>query len=100
MYSIFLQPFSYEDFYFTVYLHWFVCSNNIPSFKCHILTKLKVLFFWPAYKQQLEAPHEELLSDALHSVETELRKLAEIPWLYYVFQPNDDEVSLINTSCF
>uniref|UniRef100_A0A8B9TE24 Diacylglycerol kinase n=1 Tax=Anas platyrhynchos TaxID=8839 RepID=A0A8B9TE24_ANAPL len=40
---------------------------------------------------QLEAPHEELLSDALHSVETELRKLAEIPWLYYVFQPNDDE---------
>lgn len=47
------------------------------------------------YKQQLEAPHEELLSDALHSVEMELRKLAEIPWLYYVFQPNDDEVSLI-----
>ncbi|NWR91424.1 DGKH kinase, partial [Furnarius figulus] len=40
---------------------------------------------------QLEAPHEELLSDALHSVEIELRKLAEIPWLYYVFQPNDDE---------
>uniref|UniRef100_A0A8C3L2Y1 Diacylglycerol kinase n=1 Tax=Chrysolophus pictus TaxID=9089 RepID=A0A8C3L2Y1_CHRPC len=85
------HPFSYEDFCFTVYLHWFVCSNNIPSFKCHILTKLKVLFFWPAYKQQLEAPHEELLSDALHSVEIELRKLAEIPWLYYVFQPNDDE---------
>uniref|UniRef100_A0A8C3QDM9 Diacylglycerol kinase n=1 Tax=Geospiza parvula TaxID=87175 RepID=A0A8C3QDM9_GEOPR len=49
------------------------------------------LFFWPVYKQQLEAPHEELLSDALHSVEMELRKLAEIPWLYYVFQPNDDE---------
>uniref|UniRef100_A0A8C3HIX4 diacylglycerol kinase (ATP) n=1 Tax=Chrysemys picta bellii TaxID=8478 RepID=A0A8C3HIX4_CHRPI len=40
---------------------------------------------------QLDPPHEELLSDALHSVETELRKLAEIPWLYYVFQPNDDE---------
>lgn len=50
--------------------------------------------------QQLESPHEELLSDALHSVETELRKLAEIPWLYYVFQPNDDEVSLINAFCF
>uniref|UniRef100_A0A8C9UGF5 Diacylglycerol kinase n=1 Tax=Serinus canaria TaxID=9135 RepID=A0A8C9UGF5_SERCA len=49
------------------------------------------LFFWPVYEQQLEAPHEELLSDALHSVEIELRKLAEIPWLYYVFQPNDDE---------
>ncbi|KAM7181266.1 diacylglycerol kinase eta isoform 4-T4 [Macrochelys suwanniensis] len=40
---------------------------------------------------QLDPPHEELLSDALHSVEIELRKLAEIPWLYYVFQPNDDE---------
>uniref|UniRef100_A0A803VYP9 Diacylglycerol kinase n=1 Tax=Ficedula albicollis TaxID=59894 RepID=A0A803VYP9_FICAL len=55
------------------------------------INKLKVLFFWPVCKQQLEAPHEELLSDALHSVEIELRKLAEIPWLYYVFQPNDDE---------
>uniref|UniRef100_A0A452HI48 Diacylglycerol kinase n=1 Tax=Gopherus agassizii TaxID=38772 RepID=A0A452HI48_9SAUR len=38
-----------------------------------------------------------LLSDALHSVETELRKLAEIPWLYYVFQPNDDEVGQVIT---
>uniref|UniRef100_A0A8C3KXU0 Diacylglycerol kinase n=1 Tax=Chrysolophus pictus TaxID=9089 RepID=A0A8C3KXU0_CHRPC len=35
------------------------------------------------FHYQLEAPHEELLSDALHSVEIELRKLAEIPWLYY-----------------
>uniref|UniRef100_A0A8C3KYJ9 Diacylglycerol kinase n=1 Tax=Chrysolophus pictus TaxID=9089 RepID=A0A8C3KYJ9_CHRPC len=89
--SVYCYFFYFLNFCFTVYLHWFVCSNNIPSFKCHILTKLKVLFFWPAYKQQLEAPHEELLSDALHSVEIELRKLAEIPWLYYVFQPNDDE---------
>ncbi|XP_019356059.1 diacylglycerol kinase eta isoform X4 [Alligator mississippiensis] len=40
---------------------------------------------------QLESYHEELLSDALHSVEIELRKLTEIPWLYYVFQSNDDE---------
>lgn len=72
----------------------------MSRFKSYILIKLKRLFFWPVYKQQLEAPHEELLSDALHSVEIELRKLAEIPWLYYVFQPNDDEVSLINTSCF
>ncbi|XP_025051948.1 diacylglycerol kinase eta isoform X4 [Alligator sinensis] len=40
---------------------------------------------------QLESYHEELLSDALHSVEIELRKLPEIPWLYYVFQSNDDE---------
>ncbi|XP_053165327.1 diacylglycerol kinase eta isoform X2 [Hemicordylus capensis] len=40
---------------------------------------------------QLESPHEELLSTAVHSLETELRKLAEIPWLYYVLQLNDDE---------
>lgn len=64
------------------------------------LNKTKNTIFWTVHKQQLEAPHEELLSDALHSMEIELRKLAEIPWLYYVFQPNDDEVSLINTSCF
>nr|XP_020659929.1 diacylglycerol kinase eta isoform X1 [Pogona vitticeps] len=40
---------------------------------------------------QLESPHEELLSTALNSLETELRKLSEIPWLYYVLQLNDDE---------
>ncbi|XP_058886277.1 diacylglycerol kinase eta-like isoform X3 [Acipenser ruthenus] len=40
---------------------------------------------------QLELPHEELLSSALQSVEMELRKLAEIPWLYHVLQPNDEE---------
>ncbi|XP_028903680.1 diacylglycerol kinase eta isoform X2 [Ornithorhynchus anatinus] len=40
---------------------------------------------------QLESPHEELVSTALHSVEVELQKLTEIPWLYYVLQPNDDE---------
>lgn len=74
--------------------------TTYPDIKTYMVTNLKVLFFWPICKQQLEAPHEELLSDALHSVETELRKLAEIPWLYYVFQPNDDEVSLINTFCF
>ncbi|XP_061485893.1 LOW QUALITY PROTEIN: diacylglycerol kinase eta [Rhineura floridana] len=40
---------------------------------------------------QLESPHEELLSTAVHNLETELRKLAEIPWLFYVLQLNDDE---------
>nr|XP_056717710.1 diacylglycerol kinase eta [Euleptes europaea] len=40
---------------------------------------------------QLESPHEELLSMAVQSLEVELRKLAEIPWLYYVLQLNDDE---------
>ncbi|KAL8189769.1 UNVERIFIED_CONTAM: hypothetical protein K2H54_005232 [Gekko kuhli] len=41
---------------------------------------------------QLESPHEELLSMAVQSLEAELRKLAEIPWLHYVLQLNDDEV--------
>uniref|UniRef100_A0A8B9F9I5 Diacylglycerol kinase n=1 Tax=Amazona collaria TaxID=241587 RepID=A0A8B9F9I5_9PSIT len=66
--------------------------NKINKFRLATWTpRLKV----NAYIDPKKAPHEELLSDALHSVEIELRKLAEIPWLYYVFQPNDDEVSLI-----
>ncbi|KAM7321274.1 hypothetical protein ACRRTK_019366 [Alexandromys fortis] len=40
---------------------------------------------------QLESPHEELVSSALHSVEVELQKLTEIPWLYYILRPNEDE---------
>uniref|UniRef100_G3TXT4 Diacylglycerol kinase n=1 Tax=Loxodonta africana TaxID=9785 RepID=G3TXT4_LOXAF len=40
---------------------------------------------------QLESPHEERVSDALHSVEVELQKLTEIPWLYYIFHQNEDE---------
>ncbi|XP_053311430.1 diacylglycerol kinase eta isoform X3 [Spea bombifrons] len=40
---------------------------------------------------QLESHHEELLSNALHNVEIELTKLAEIPWLYYVLQPDEEE---------
>uniref|UniRef100_A0A452UL04 Diacylglycerol kinase n=1 Tax=Ursus maritimus TaxID=29073 RepID=A0A452UL04_URSMA len=53
-----------------------------------------VLFcgFQSADKQQLESPHEERVSDALHCVEVELQKLTEIPWLYYILHPNEDEV--------
>ncbi|XP_072542060.1 diacylglycerol kinase eta isoform X5 [Salminus brasiliensis] len=40
---------------------------------------------------QLDPPEEELLSSALQSVEVELGKLAEIPWLYHILQPNDEE---------
>ncbi|KAM3934343.1 diacylglycerol kinase eta isoform 3-T3 [Leptodactylus fuscus] len=40
---------------------------------------------------QLEAHHEEHLSNALHDVEVELTKLAETPWLYYVLQPDEEE---------
>ncbi|XP_004405374.1 PREDICTED: diacylglycerol kinase eta isoform X2 [Odobenus rosmarus divergens] len=39
---------------------------------------------------QLESPHEERVSNALHSVEVELQKLTEIPWLYYILHPNED----------
>ncbi|XP_043927637.1 diacylglycerol kinase eta [Protopterus annectens] len=40
---------------------------------------------------QLESPHEEFLSNGLHSVEIELQKLAEISWLHCVLQPDDEE---------
>lgn len=43
--------------------------------------------------QQLDPPDEELLSSALQCVEVELGKLTEIPWLYHILQPNDEEVS-------
>ncbi|XP_003790393.1 diacylglycerol kinase eta isoform X1 [Otolemur garnettii] len=39
---------------------------------------------------QLESPHEERVSNALHSVEVELQKLTEIPWLYYILHPNQN----------
>lgn len=41
--------------------------------------------------QQLDPPEEEQLSSALQSAELELGKLGEIPWLYYILQPNDEE---------
>ncbi|KAJ3592120.1 hypothetical protein NHX12_007249 [Muraenolepis orangiensis] len=40
---------------------------------------------------QLEPPEEERLSGALQSVELELGKLVEVPWLYHILQPNDEE---------
>ncbi|XP_023249247.1 diacylglycerol kinase eta [Seriola lalandi dorsalis] len=40
---------------------------------------------------QLDPPEEEQLSGALQSVELELGKLGEIPWLYHILQPNDEE---------
>ncbi|KAK7882320.1 hypothetical protein WMY93_028494 [Mugilogobius chulae] len=42
---------------------------------------------------QLEPPEEEQLSNALQSVELEMGKLGEIPWLYHILQPNDEEVN-------
>uniref|UniRef100_A0A3B5AK07 Diacylglycerol kinase n=1 Tax=Stegastes partitus TaxID=144197 RepID=A0A3B5AK07_9TELE len=40
---------------------------------------------------QLDPPEEEQLSSALQTVELELGKLGEIPWLYHILQPNDEE---------
>lgn len=40
---------------------------------------------------QLDPPEEEQLSNALQSVELEMGKLGEIPWLYHILQPNDEE---------
>uniref|UniRef100_UPI00398E92E3 diacylglycerol kinase eta isoform X2 n=1 Tax=Pristiophorus japonicus TaxID=55135 RepID=UPI00398E92E3 len=40
---------------------------------------------------QLDSPQEEQLSTALHRVDVELQKLAEIPWLYHVLQPTAEE---------
>ncbi|XP_062258160.1 diacylglycerol kinase eta isoform X2 [Platichthys flesus] len=41
---------------------------------------------------QLDQPEEDLLSSALQSAELEMAKLGEIPWLYNILQPNDEEV--------
>ncbi|XP_037832083.1 diacylglycerol kinase eta isoform X2 [Kryptolebias marmoratus] len=41
---------------------------------------------------QLDPPEEEQLSGALQNVEMELGKLGDIPWLYHILQPNDDDV--------
>ncbi|XP_062258159.1 diacylglycerol kinase eta isoform X1 [Platichthys flesus] len=40
---------------------------------------------------QLDQPEEDLLSSALQSAELEMAKLGEIPWLYNILQPNDEE---------
>ncbi|XP_061679957.1 diacylglycerol kinase eta isoform X7 [Syngnathoides biaculeatus] len=40
---------------------------------------------------QLEPAEEEQLSAALQSLESELSKVGEIPWLYPILQPNDEE---------
>ncbi|KAM4561814.1 diacylglycerol kinase eta isoform 8-T8 [Fundulus diaphanus] len=40
---------------------------------------------------QLDPPEEEQLSSALQSLDVELGKVGEIPWLYHILQPNDEE---------
>ncbi|XP_035994737.1 diacylglycerol kinase eta isoform X3 [Fundulus heteroclitus] len=41
---------------------------------------------------QLDPPEEEQLSSALQSLDVELGKVGDIPWLYHILQPNDEEV--------
>ncbi|XP_021179156.2 diacylglycerol kinase eta isoform X5 [Fundulus heteroclitus] len=40
---------------------------------------------------QLDPPEEEQLSSALQSLDVELGKVGDIPWLYHILQPNDEE---------
>uniref|UniRef100_A0A3Q2FQR1 SAM domain-containing protein n=1 Tax=Cyprinodon variegatus TaxID=28743 RepID=A0A3Q2FQR1_CYPVA len=47
---------------------------------------------------QLDPPEEEQLSSALQSLDVELGKLGEIPWLYHILQPNDEEVRSIKSN--
>uniref|UniRef100_A0A8D1PC78 Diacylglycerol kinase n=1 Tax=Sus scrofa TaxID=9823 RepID=A0A8D1PC78_PIG len=46
--------------------------------------------------QMLTRDRVQRVSNALHSVEVELQKLTEIPWLYYILHPNEDEVCKIH----
>ncbi|GCB72831.1 hypothetical protein scyTo_0002213 [Scyliorhinus torazame] len=45
----------------------------------------------PKFPEQLDSPQEEQLSTALHIVDVELGKLAEITWLYHVLQSTAEE---------
>uniref|UniRef100_A0A4W4EHE6 SAM domain-containing protein n=1 Tax=Electrophorus electricus TaxID=8005 RepID=A0A4W4EHE6_ELEEL len=58
--------------------HWCYCCSWL-------------LCVWFLAVQQLDPPEEELLSSSLQSVELELGKLVEVPWLYHILQPNDEE---------
>lgn len=62
-----------------------------------VVTESCFVLLFTAGQQQLESPHEERVSSALHSVEVELQKLTEIPWLYYILHPNENEVRTVQT---
>uniref|UniRef100_A0A8C7XU85 Diacylglycerol kinase n=1 Tax=Oryzias sinensis TaxID=183150 RepID=A0A8C7XU85_9TELE len=59
----------------------------------HYVIHVSSTFYF--FLQQLDPPEEEQLSNALQSVEVELGKLGDVPWLYYILQPNDEEVTTI-----
>ncbi|XP_038671789.1 diacylglycerol kinase delta-like isoform X5 [Scyliorhinus canicula] len=47
---------------------------------------------------QLDPPQKDELTGALANVDLQLRKLAEIPWLYQLIEPSDDEGQLLEYS--
>ncbi|XP_078419707.1 diacylglycerol kinase delta isoform X6 [Cetorhinus maximus] len=47
---------------------------------------------------QLDPPQKDELTGALANVDMQLRKLAEIPWLYQLIEPSDDEGQLLEYS--
>ncbi|XP_041035807.1 diacylglycerol kinase delta-like isoform X5 [Carcharodon carcharias] len=47
---------------------------------------------------QLDPPQKDELTGALANVDMQLRKLAEIPWLYQLIEPSDDESQLLEYS--
>lgn len=46
----------------------------------------------PFLIQQLDPPQKEQLQAALADMDLQLRKLADIPWLWQLMEPCDDEV--------
>ncbi|XP_072330817.1 diacylglycerol kinase delta isoform X4 [Scyliorhinus torazame] len=47
---------------------------------------------------QLDPPQKDELTGALANVDLQLRKLAEIPWLYQLIEPSDDEGQFLEYS--
>lgn len=70
-------------------MFWFDQNSKLYCFLKKKRKRVDFSCFW----QQLDPPEEEQLSSALQSLDVELSKLGEIPWLYHILQPNDEEVS-------
>lgn len=47
----------------------------------------------PFLMQQLDPPQKEQLLAALTEMELHMRKLANIPWLWQLMEPSDEEVT-------
>lgn len=49
---------------------------------------------FPSLMQQLDPPQKEQLLTALTEMDFHMRKLADIPWLWPLMEPSDEEVML------